>query len=150
MYNQEDMRRANALVSRYALMLGLGLAILLAAYVLAIRLGSQSLMLAIALSAFWFVTLESCVFLRPAVQYRNFLRDMNAGLRRESFCLVDGIDGKIILQDGVRVRTLHALLDDGDSRIFYLNISKDFPRPGSKIHLISYGRHVVQWKELPQ
>lgn len=150
MYNQEDMRRANALVMRYALILGLGLALLLAVYVVAILRGSQILMLAIALLAFWFIALEVCLWLRPAMAYRTFLRDMNKGLRRETICAISDIDPETSLQDGVRVRTMRVALDDGDTRVFYINISKPFPPENRKIHLTAYGRHIVQWEELPQ
>ena len=148
MYNQEDLRQANALVRRYALILGFGLGALLAAYIAAIFMGKQLLMLAIALTAFWFASLEICLWLRPAAQYKKFLADMNRGLRREYTCTVTEIGSKTILQDGVRVREVHVTLEDGDSRIFYINISKDFPAACRKIRLTAYGRHILNWEEL--
>jgi len=81
--------------------------------------------------------------------YRAFLWDMNKGLRRETICAVSHIDPKITLQDGVRARTVHVNLDDGDTRVFYINISKPFPPESRKIRLTAYGRHIVRWEELP-
>ena len=147
MYNPEDMHKANAMVRRYGLILGLGLAALLAAYVAAILMGSQLLMLGIAVLAFWFASLEICLWLRPAVQYRKFLTDMNRGLRREYACSVDFIGENVILQDGVRVREVHVSLEDGDTRIFYINICKATPVANRKIRLTAYGRHILNWEE---
>ena len=149
MYTQQDMCNANALVRRYGLILGLGLALLLACYVSAILAGSQLLMLLIALAAFWFAMLLSCIWLYPACKYRAFLRDMNRGLRREYLFTVDKIHAEVVLRDGVRVNEMQVILENGDTRIFYLNISKseNFPAEGSKIHITAYGRHILQWEE---
>ena len=150
MYTKEDMRAADAAVRRYVLLLALPLALLLAAYVAAGLLGNQGLMLAILLAAFWFASIEACLWLRPAVQYRNFLREMEKGLRRECICTTDHLNEKIQLQDGVRVHALQVCIDDGDTRIFYLNASKTamFPPDGRKICITSFGRHVVEWRNI--
>lgn len=150
MYTQADMRRANALVRRRSLILGIGLFLLLAAYIAAILAGSQGLMLAIALAAFWFASLEICIWLRPAAKYRAFLREAEKGLRRECVCTVESLDTKIQLQDGVRVYAIQVRLADGDTRIFYLNASKteNFPAVGKTLRLTGYGRHIMAWEEI--
>ena len=133
MYTKEDMRAADAAVRRYVLLLALPLALLLAAYVAAGLLGKQGLMLAILLAAFWFASIEACL-----------------GLRRECICTTDHLDEKIQVQDGVRVLALQVRIDDGDTRIFYLNASKTamFPPDGRKICITSFGRHVVEWRNI--
>lgn len=150
MYTREDMRIASGLVRRYSLILCAGLALLLAAYAAAAVAGSQGLMLLIALAAFWFAALEISLWLRPALKYRAFLRGLNSGLRRECVCITDGLDACVQLQDGVRVHALQVKLENGDTRIFYLNVSKTegFPAAGRTVRLISYGRHITAWEDV--
>lgn len=149
MYTREDVRCAEALVRRYGLMLALGLGLLLAAYAAAVFAGSQALMLVIAALAFWFAALEIVLWLRPAVQYRAFLREMEKGLRRECIGRIEEYSEDVRREDGVRVRTVQMRLEDGDTRLFYLNISKasDFPAAGRKVEIICFGRHVVDWRD---
>ena len=148
MYTQDDLRRAQSLVVRYALILGAVLAVLLAAYIAAVLMDSQGAMLLILLSAFWFAALEIALWLRPMVQYRGFLREMMCGLRRECPCTLDDLEERIQLQDGVRVHALQVRLEDGDTRIFYVNASKRqlLPPMQTRLILISYGRHLVDWR----
>ena len=150
-YTPEDIRSADALVRRYSLILAAALAVLLAAYVSAIILGSRIAMLLILQMAFWFSALEIALWLRPSVRYRGFLRDMRQGLRRECVCRLLSIDENIQHQDGVRVHGAEVRLEGGDTRIFYFNASKHvlFPGTDAKIRIHAFGRHVVQWEEIP-
>lgn len=149
MYTREDMRLANMLVRRYGLILFIPLAFLLAGYVCAILAGSQTAMLCILLVAFWYSALEIALWLCPAVQYRAFLREMDKGLRRECLCCVEKINQNIQTRDGVRVFSLQVRLQDGDTRIFYLNASKaeGFASDQKQIRLTAFGRHIVDWRE---
>lgn len=148
MYTNEDMRSANALVRRRAVMLAAVLLCALAAYVPAVLARSQIAMLAILIAAFWLAAPMIALGLKPALDYRTFLREMQSGLRRECTCTLDRIDNSVTVQDGVRVHTLQVRLDDGDTRIFYLNIHKTdgFPAAGTSIVLTAYGRHVTDWR----
>lgn len=149
MYTREDIRCADGLVRRYSLILVAILVPLLAAYVYAVILGRQMLMLAILLAAFWLGALETALYLRPALRYRAFLRDMANGLRRECSCEIHSFDPATQLQDGARVHALQVRLRDGDTRVFYLNASKTdgFPEPGKAVCITAFGRHIVDWRE---
>lgn len=144
LYCEEDLRKAQAEVRRYGLYLGAGLALFLAMYVVAILKFSEIVMLMILLAGLVFALPLGMLKLWPAMRYRNFVRDLLRGLRRESAGLVDFIEEQEQMQDGARVYGLQLRLEGGDTRIFYLNVSKaaNFPEPGAKIKIGSFGRHI--------
>lgn len=148
MYTQEDMRRSTALLHRYVAILCAVLLPLLGLYVFAAVKGSQMAMLLILIAALCFAGPETALYLAPALRYRNFLREMEKGLRRECLCSVESVDETVQMQDGVRVFALQVRLKDGDTRLFYLNASKkeNFPPENRALRLISFGRHVVDWR----
>lgn len=151
MYNQNDMQEARRSLNRCCGLLVSMLVPLLAVYVLGIVKGRQGLMLAALLAGFgWAVFICDLKFL-PARRYMRFLKEMEIGLRRSMDCTLERLDMQVQIQDGVRVRALHVRLNaGGDSRIFYVNVSKtDFlPQMGTVVRLTGYGRHVVNCEEL--
>lgn len=150
MYGEVDFQQANRRVKRCGLCLGAALLPLAAAYVLGAVYDVYALMLASLLAAF-LCCVPACDFaLLPALRYRRFLRDMQKGLRRGAECTLSRLEEGEQLQDGVRVRALHVTLCNGDSRIFYVNVSKLnlLPELGRRVRLLSYGRHVVECEEI--
>ena len=81
----------------------------------------------------------------PCLRYRNFLRELDAGLSREMAGRVVSIAEAAELQDGARVLPVHLFLEnEQDERIVYLNASKRdrFPEPGANVRLKLCGRHI--------
>ena len=150
MYGEADFQQANRRVKRCCLCLGAALLPLAAAYVLGAVYDVYALMLVSLLAAF-LCCVPACDFaLLPALRYRRFLKEMQKGLRRSVECTLSHLVEGEQLQDGVRVRALHVTLCDGDSRIFYVNVSKLnlLAELGRRVHLVSYGRHVVECEEI--
>ena len=145
LYTQEDRQRADQLVRKWTLILGGAELALLAAYVAGILLGWRWAMLAALLPGFIVVLFLGDLCLWPALRYRRFLRELDSGLRRCVICTVDLLKEQPEMQDGARVRELQVCLDDGDSRIFYVNAdhADQIPELGAEIELESCGRHVT-------
>ena len=145
LYTQEDRQRADQLARKWALLLGGAELALLAGYVAGIALGRRWMMLAALLLAFAVALFLGDLCLLPALRYRRFLRELDKGLRRSVRCTVDSLKEEAGMQDGARVRELQVRLDDGDSRIFYVNADHagEIPEPGAEIELESCGRHVT-------
>jgi len=149
MYTEADLHRADQSVKRRTLALLLLLLILLAGYVAAILAGREALMLVLLLCGFWIVAPVAVLWLLPVAKYRRFLKEMADGLRRECRCTLDSISQEIALQDGVRVHALQVRLEDGDTRLFYVNASKAdlLPPMETQLILLSWGRHLVDWRK---
>lgn len=145
LYTQEDRRRAARLARKWSLILGGAELVLLAAYGAGIALGWRWAMLAALLLAFVAALFLGDLCLLPALRYRKFLRELDKGLRRRTVCTVESLKEEAGMQDGARVRELKVRLDDGDSRIFYVNAdhADQIPEPGAEIELESCGRHVT-------
>ncbi len=145
LYNDGDRQRAEQLVRKWTLILGGADLALLAAYVAGILLGWRWAMLAALLLGFAVALFLGDLCLWPALRYRRFLRELDSGLRRSVICTVDLLKEQPEMQDGARVRELQVRLDDGDSRIFYVNADHagEIPEPGAEIELESCGRHVT-------
>ena len=145
LYTQENRRRAERLARKWALILGGAELVLLAAYIAGIALGWRWAMLAALLLAFVAALFLGDLCLLPALRYRRFLQELDSGLRRRTVCTVESLKEEAGMQDGARVRELKVRLDDGDSRIFYVNAdhSDQIPEPGAEIELESSGRHVT-------
>ena len=145
LYTQEDRQRAEHLARKWTLILGGAELVLLAAYVAGILLGWRWAMLAALLLAFVTALFLGDLCLLPALRYRKFLRELDKGLRRRTVCTVESLKEEAGMQDGARVRELKVRLDDGDSRIFYVNAdhADQIPEPGAVIELESCGRHVT-------
>ena len=151
MYNPNDMQEARRSLNRCRGLLALVLMPLLAAYVLGAAKGWQGIMLAALLAGFVCALLIGDLKLLPALRYVRFLKEMENGLRRSVDCTLESLDAEEQMQDGVRVYALHVrLLADGDSRIFYVNVSKSgcLPAMGKRVRLTGYGRHVVGCEEI--
>ena len=148
-YTAEDFRAAQRWLRRCALWLGGWLLLLLALYVWAAFRGARGAMLALMLLAFAGGVFAGDLWLLPALRYVKFLRTLESGLRRCTSCAVESIGSAVETQDGARVRTLEVRLrPDGDTRIFYVNASKEarYPAKGADILLTSCGRHAVGWE----
>ena len=145
LYVEDDLRCASARLRKYAFLLGAGLALCMGAYVWALVVRRETAGYLILLAGFIYALPLGMLRLYPALKYRDFVRELLRGLRREVCGSIDCIDPAVQVQDGVRVHTVQLRLEDGDTRLFYLNADKldVFPRPGEKICLISYGRHVA-------
>ena len=145
LYTQENRRRAERLARKWALILGGAELVLLAAYIAGIALGWRWAMLAALLLAFVAALFLGDLCLLPALRYRRFLQELDSGLRRRTVCTVESLKEEAGMQDGARVRELKVRLDDGDSRIFYVNAdhADQIPEPGAEIELDSCGRHVT-------
>ena len=145
LYTQEDRQRAEHLARKWTLILGSAELVLLAAYVAGILLGWRWAMLAALLLAFVVALFLGDLCLLPALRYRKFLRELDRGLRRSVTCTVASLKEEAGIQDGARVRELQVRLDDGDSRIFYVNADHagQIPEEGTEIELESCGRHVT-------
>ena len=145
LYTQENRRRAERLARKWALILGGAELVLLAAYIAGIALGWRWAMLAALLLAFVAALFLGDLCLLLALRYRRFLQELDSGLRRRTVCTVESLKEEAGMQDGARVRELKVRLDDGDSRIFYVNAdhADQIPEPGAEIELESCGRHVT-------
>lgn len=151
MYNQMDMQEARRSLNRCCGLLALLLLMLLPVYVLGILKGWQGLMLAVLLVGFACTVFICDLKLLPARHYVCFLREMERGLRRNVECSLEHLDTQTQMQDGVCVRALHVRLKtDGDSRVYYVNISKAalLPSMGMQVRITGYGRHVVNCEVL--
>lgn len=145
LYTQEDRRRAELLARQWKMTLGGAELALLAVYIVGIAMGWRWAMLAALLLGFAVALFLGDLCLLPALRYRKFLRELDSGLRRSAICTVDSLKEEAVMQDGARVRELQVRLDDGDSRIFYVNADHagQIPEPGAEIELESCGRHVT-------
>ena len=151
MYGQKDRVEANKRLQKYEILLGCGLLPLLALYIAAIVQGKQGLMLAVLLAAFVWTVLIGDLLLLPAWRYVRFLREMGAGLRRSLDCVLDFLEEKAQMQDGVCVYALQVHIpESGETRLFYVNIHKAelLPKAGETLRLIGYGRHVVDFERI--
>ena len=149
MYGERDFSAARRTVLFSAAAISVAAVLILAGYVaaLAARAYLICVLLALALVILLLASGELCLL--PKLRYLRFLKEMQAGLRRQIHCRIQEMDGQIQLQDGVRVHALQVLLPDGDSRIFYLNASKTefLPALQSDCLLVSYGRHIVEFSQ---
>lgn len=148
MYSCEDLKQAKRVFGyRLGVLLAL-LTPLTAVYICEIVKGRETMMLAVLLAGFACVVFAGDIWLLSAWRYMRFLREMDRGLRRSVVCVIEHIESKPQMQDGVRVYALQVRLQDGESRIFYLNISKmkQFADAGVRVKLTSYGRHVVDFE----
>ena len=145
MYQEADLRRAEAGLRKYAILMGVGLALCLGAYVWALVARRETAGYLILLAGLFYALPLGMLKLYPALKYRNFVRELLRGLRREAVGRIDFIDPAIQIQDGVRVHLVQLRLEDGDTRLFYLNADKtaEFPQTGALVRLKSFGRHIA-------
>lgn len=152
MYSCEDLKQAKRVFGRRLGVLLALLTPLTALYICEIVKGRETMMLAVLLAGFACTVFAGDVWLLSAWRYMRFLREMDKGLRRSTACVIEYIESKPQMQDGVRVYALQVRLKDGESRIFYLNTSKakQFADAGTRVKLISYGRHVVDFEPIKE
>lgn len=149
MYGEGDFAAARHALLQSALIFGAVLLALLAGYAAALMARAYLPCMLLALGMVIWLLAAGELWLLPKQRYDRFLREMRKGLRRETQCEILGMDAEIQLQDGVRVHAVQVRLEDGDSRIFYLNASKAefLPGQGTRCTLVSYGRHVLKFSE---
>ena len=141
---QDDAAIAARLKKSWILTLGV-LAVLIAVYVLGMIFRWQIAVMVFGCLIFGWITFMIIEYLWPSIRYRNFLRDMRAGLSREMTGTVVEISEQTELKDGVQVQPVRILLDDEqDERIIYLNRDKQdlFPKAGEHVHVNCFGRHI--------
>ena len=145
LYHETDLSEAEGMLRKYALLLGAGLVLCIGAYVWALSERHETAGFMILLAGLFYGLPLGMLKLYPALKYRNFVRELLRGLRRETCGRIDLIDPAVQMQDGVRVHVLQLRLEDGDTRLFYMNVDKmaDFPQPGEQVRLKSFGRHVA-------
>ena len=174
MYSQRDIDEINGRIRRNILALAPVLALLLAAYVYALRAGIQWLAMVAGPMLFVAACYGTIAYLWPNMRYRSFLYAMEDGLTRTVRGTILEIAGTAELQDGAMVLPVRLQLDEeaadaaekrhtsalaerlrleqpdetgGEAeRLLYLNASKrqGFPGPGTAVTLICSGRHIKQ------
>ena len=153
MYTDRDMAEAQGRVRRVLAAWLPVIAALLMALVAALVVRVKALAYVSGAGLFIVTGFGFGFFLCPRLQYRQFLRDMNAGLAREMRGVIVSVapDGEAEPHDGAWVLQVHILLDEEqDERIVYLNRSKRemFPPVGTHVRLKLYGRHIREAERL--
>lgn len=147
MYSEQDERIIRQRITKYSVIMGVGMAILLAAFIVGLNVRSRALVMAAGVALFAYACFMWGMLVYPCVKYRRFLADMKDGLTKEIDCTILEIVNKEEMQDGVRVLPVHVFLDDEqDERILYANVSKldQMPGKGAKAHLGCFGRHIKE------
>ena len=153
MYTEQDGKMIRQRIKKYSVILAVGLAILLAAFIvgLSVNVRSKALTMAAGIAMFAYACFMWVMLIYPCVKYNRFLKDMQEGLTKEINCEIREIVEKEEMQDGVRVLPVHVFLEDEqDERILYANVSKldQLPKKGEKARLGCFGRHIKEARAL--
>lgn len=153
MYTEQDGKMIRQRIKKYSVILAVGLAILLAAFIvgLSVNVRSKALTMAAGIAMFAYACFMWVMLIYPCVKYNRFLKDMQEGLTKEIDCEIREIVEKEEMQDGVRVLPVHVFLEDEqDERILYANVSKldQLPKKGEKARLGCFGRHIKEARAL--
>ena len=153
MYTEQDGKMIRQRIKKYSVSLAVGLAILLAAFIvgLSVNVRSKALTMAAGIAMFAYACFMWVMLIYPCVKYNRFLKDMQEGLTKEIDCEILEIVEKEEMQDGVRVLPVHVFLEDEqDERILYVNVSKldQLPKKGEKARLGCFGRHIKEARAL--
>lgn len=149
MYSEQDGKIIRQRIRKYSVILAIGMAILLAAFIIGMTesVRSKALVMAAGIAMFAYACFMWVMLIYPCVKYNRFLKDMQEGLTKEIDCTILEIVNKEEVQDGVRVLPVHVYLEDEqDERILYVNVSKldQLPKAGAKAHLGCFGRHIKE------
>lgn len=170
MYSQRDLDEINGKIRKTLLVLLPVLAVLAAAYVLALAVRVQWLAMVAGPLMFVAVCYAIIASLWPNMRYRGFLRDMEAGLSRDVTGTIVEVSDAAELHDGAWVLPVRVALSEEETagrddmrsstiaerleaqsaqstrneRIVYLNASKreGFPAAGKQVRLCCFGRHI--------
>ena len=153
MYTDRDMAEAEGRVRRVLIAWVPIIALLLIALVAALLLRVKALAYVSGAGLFIAVAFGFGYFLLPRLRYRQFLRDMNAGLKREMRGVIVSVapEAEAEPHDGAWVLPVHILLDEEqDERIIYLNRSKRalLPPEGTHVRVGLFGRHIREAERL--
>lgn len=146
MYEEADRLLADKEAKSALLRIGVLGLLYIAALVptLVLRIQWMTIALSIAFGALLIFYWEMKV--APYTRYARFLRDMFAGLSRESTGEFVGVDADTVLRDGVLFHPLHMRVGqmEEDMRLYYFDDSKPLPEiePGAVVHITSYGNFV--------
>lgn len=147
MYSEQDGKIIRQRITKYSVIMGVGMAALLAAFIVGLNVRLKALVMVAGVALFVYACFMWVMLIYPCVKYNRFLADMRDGLTREIDCTILEIADKEETQDGVRVLPVHVFLDDEqDERILYVNVSKldQLPKKGEKAHLGCFGRHIKE------
>ena len=147
MYTQQDQIQNKNRIIKYCVITGVVFAAMLAAYVIGIKNRWESVVMTDGCAMFAWVCFMWLMFIWPCVRYSFFLKDLKQGIGRELKGSIVEISGNEEMQDGVRVLPVRIFLEsEQDERIVYLNATKTegFPKPGAKVVLGCFGRHIKQ------
>ena len=147
MYTQQDKLEIRQSIVKYAVILAVLAAAVLAVYVVGIVKGVQWIVQASGLVLYGVFCYMWFMYLWPCIRYSVFLKDMDTGLSREVCGSIVEVAKEEELQDGVRVYPVRVLLEEEeDERIVYLNVSKAemLPANGTKVRLSCFGRHIKE------
>ncbi len=147
MYSEQDGKIIRQRIKKYSVIMGVGMAALLAAFIVGLNVRSKALVMVAGVALFVYACFMWVMLIYPCVKYNRFLADMRDGLTKEIDCTILEIADKEETQDGVRVLPVHVFLDDEqDERILYVNVSKldQLPKEGAKAHLGCFGRHIKE------
>lgn len=171
MYSQQDIDAIRGKLRKNVAVLAPVLAVILAAYIYALRAGIRWLAMVAGPLLFVAACYGILAYLWPNLRYQSFLQGMRDGLTRTVKGTILEIADKAELQDGAMVLPVRLKLDADeagaagarhtsalaerlrleepggeDERLLYLNASKreGFPAPGTAVSLVCSGRHIKQ------
>ncbi len=147
MYTQQDQIQNKNRIIKYCVITGVVLAAMIALYVMGIKNRWEMVVMVDGCVMFAWTCFMWLMFIWPCLRYSFFLKDLRQGIGRELTGSIVEVSADEELQDGVRVLPVRIFLDsDQDERIVYLNSTKTegFPKPGTKVTLGCFGRHIKQ------
>ena len=147
MYTQQDQIQNKKRIIKYSVITGVVFVGMLVLYIMGIKNRWESVVMTDGCAMFAWVCFMWMMFIWPCVKYSFFMKDLRQGIGRELVGSIVEVSGNEDYQDGVRVLPVRIFLDsEQDERIVYLNVSKaeGFPKPGTKVKLGCFGRHIKQ------
>jgi len=145
MYTENDRIITGKSIRKWSAVLILVTLVFLAAVAAGLILRSMVLTVAASVLGVWAFLFVFFMFLNPMLKYGKFLKNLEAGLKRDAEGAVVSISPDTEEQDGAVVHTMQLLVAEGDERRLYLNAAKKefFPAEGEHILAHCCGRHVI-------
>ena len=147
MYTQQDQIQNKNRIIKYSVITAIVFIGMMVVYIMGIRNRWESVVMTDGCAMFAWVCFMWLMFIWPCIKYAFFLKDLKQGIGRELTGSIVEISGDEEMQDGVRVLPVRIFLEsEQDERIVYLNATKTegFPKPGAKVRLGCFGRHIKQ------
>lgn len=147
MYTDADLARVDREKNKRLALAFSVLAVAIVAMVigLVIRIGPLATFGTAVFACLFYAVLE--LFAMPYVRYARFLRDIKAGLSRETDAEYMSISGEPRMNDGVMFYDFFVRVgpEDEDERLFYYDADKQLPsyQPGQSLHITSYGNFIT-------